>query len=333
MNTPEIYKFKPILKSVLWGGDKICKLKKIQSDRTDIGESWEVSGVQGNESVVADGKDAGRTLSELVHEYKGLLVGDCNYQLFGDEFPLLIKIIDAQKDLSLQVHPNDELAAKRHNSKGKTEMWYVIGTEPGAELIAGFAKEVHKEEFSDLVKSNGILDVVRHYPTTPGDAFFIPAGLVHGIGAGNLIVEVQQTSDVTYRIYDYDRRDAQGNPRQLHIEESRDAINYAVTTAKVTPQPLPIHTDNSNPEPQAVATSIVQCPYFSVNEIDVNGPLTLPTNDSFLILIAIDGEMTITCPPNLTSDITLRKGETILIPAAISAVTILGIGRLISATC
>jgi mannose-6-phosphate isomerase len=321
MNISEFYKFKPILKSVLWGGEKICQLKKIQSTDANIGESWEVSGVKGNESVVADGNDAGCSLSELIGRYKEQLVGAKNYAQFATEFPLLIKIIDAKKDLSLQVHPNDELAAKRHNSKGKTEMWYVIGTDPGAELIAGFSKAVCKEDFSDLVKNNGILDVVRHYPTQPGDAFFIPAGLVHGIGGGNLIVEVQQTSDVTYRIYDYDRRDAQGNPRQLHIEESKDAVDYRVTTAKADQKPCGDGT-----------TEVVTCPYFAVKEIDVNGAYVddRSSKDSFLVLIAIDGAMTL---QGDASTVTLEAGETVLIPAAVKSLKITGNGRLISATC
>jgi mannose-6-phosphate isomerase len=320
MDTPEIYKFKPILKNVLWGGNKICQLKKIKSDIDNVGESWEISGVKGNESVVAEGKDIGSNLSDLIRKYKDLLVGNNNYKLYGDQFPLLIKIIDAKQNLSLQVHPNDELAAQRHNSKGKTEMWYIIGTEPDSELIAGFIQKIDKTNFSTLVTNNHILDVVRHYQTKPGDAFFIPAGLVHGIGAGNLIVEIQQTSDVTYRIYDYDRRDAQGKPRQLHITEAQDAINYAITDAKV-----------NTPTKNATITNIVSCPYFTVNKIKITDKTLLQTENTFLILIAIDGDMTI--HSDATGSITFTKGETILIPASITAVTISGIGHIISAKC
>jgi mannose-6-phosphate isomerase len=321
METPEIYKFKPILKSVLWGGDKICKLKNIESDLKNIGESWEISGVRGYESVVASGKDNGCKLSDLICKYKGMLVGENNYKLYGNQFPLLVKIIDAKQNLSLQVHPNDELAAIRHNSKGKTEMWYVIEAEPKAELIAGFQQEVKKEEFSDLVRSSHILDVVSHYSTKSGDAFFIPAGLVHGIGAGNLIVEVQQTSDVTYRIYDYNRRDAHGKPRQLHIDEARDAIKYSITNAKIA-----MAKDDSGE-----ATDIVKCPYFNVKKNIINSPRILQTKNSFLIVIAIEGNM------NIYSDtcgfVNLTKGETVLIPASVASVYITGSGKFVSASC
>ena len=194
-------KFRPILKSVVWGGEKIAPFKEITTDQHNIGESWELSGVKGNESVVANGEYAGRTITELVQEFKGRLIGQKNYERTGDEFPLLIKFIDAKQDLSIQVHPDDELAAKRHNgSKGKTEMWYVVAADKDAHLMSGLTQKITPDEYEQRVNNHTITDVLHDYKVAPGDVFFLPAGRIHSIGSGSFIAEIQQTSDITYRI-------------------------------------------------------------------------------------------------------------------------------------
>ena len=197
-----------------------------------IGESWEISGVAGSESVVADGKDKGLTLTALIDKYGASLLGEKNYKRYGDSFPLLIKFIDAHDDLSVQVHPDDELARKRGSKFGKTEMWYVLGAAPGARLANGFNREVNPDEYEGLVNSGEIMDVLNFNPVKPGDTFFIPAGRVHAIGKGAFVAEIQETSDITYRLYDYKRKDKDGNERQLHTKEAFEAINFKDTEGK-----------------------------------------------------------------------------------------------------
>ena len=211
-----MYKFQPILKSTIWGGEKIVPYKHIASDQKQVGESWELSGVKGNESVVAGGPEAGTTLPGLIARHGAALLGKANAARFGQEFPLLIKFIDARQDLSIQVHPNDALAWERHKSKGKTEMWYVVDADKGARLRSGFAKQVTPAQYEASVADNTITDLLAEYEIHPGDLFFLPAGRVHSIGAGAFIAEIQQTSDITYRIYDFNRKDADGNTRELH---------------------------------------------------------------------------------------------------------------------
>ena len=213
-----MYKFQPILKSLIWGGDKIAPYKQIETSQQQVGESWELSGVKGNESVVAGGPEAGTPLPELIARHGAGLLGAKNFERFGEEFPLLIKFIDARQDLSIQVHPNDELAWERHQSKGKTEMWYVVAADKGAHLRSGFSKQVTPAEYAASVADNTITDILADYQIHPGDVFFLPAGRVHSIGAGAFIAEIQQTSNITYRIYDFNRRDADGNTRELHTE-------------------------------------------------------------------------------------------------------------------
>ena len=200
-------KFEPILKQTLWGGDKIIPFKHLNENLPNVGESWEISAVEGSESVVANGADKGLTLPEMVRKYKEELVGEANYMRFGNKFPLLIKFIDAKLDLSIQVHPNDELARKRHNSFGKNEMWYVIAADKGAKLISGFAEQITPKEYKERVYNGTFAEVLQTCEIKPGDVFYVPAGRVHGIGAGSFIAEIQQTSDVTYRIFDYNRKD------------------------------------------------------------------------------------------------------------------------------
>lgn len=222
----EILKFDPIFKSVIWGGKRIAEFKGLPSQGDHIGESWELSPMEGHESVVSQGTFKGATLPSLIANHGNEIMGERLMKKYDGKFPLLIKLIDSSDDLSVQVHPDDELAAKRHNSLGKTEMWYSIAPAEGAYLYAGFSKHIDAAEFRRQVAENEIIPSLHKYFTHPGDIFFLPAGRVHSIGRGNFVLEIQEASDITYRIYDYDRRDAQGNPRQLHVEESVDAIDF-----------------------------------------------------------------------------------------------------------
>lgn len=315
------FKFRPYLKPVIWGGEKIAPYKGISTTEKNIGESWEISGVKGHESVVAEGADEGRTLVDLIQKYKEVLVGKKVYDRFGDTFPLLIKIIDARQDLSVQVHPNDELAMKRHGSFGKTEMWYIIDTEPGAKIGAGLSKAITPDEYTRCVAENTIMDVVAQHPSHPGDLFFLPAGRIHSIGAGNLLAEIQQTSDITYRVYDFDRRDAQGNARELHTELAKDAIDYHVYDNYVTPCP----------QGAIGTTDLIKCKYFDVKRIITAGDydLSLGGNDSFCIVMCLEGEVKIT--DDAGSITPMHRGETILVPAATRSLSIAGNATLLTA--
>ena len=294
-----MYKFKPILKTMLWGGEKIVPYKRIVSDQKQVGESWELSGV--NESVVAEGPEAGTTLPGLIARHGAALLGKANFERFGEEFPLLIKFIDARQDLSIQVHPDDELAWKRHRSKGKTEMWYVVATDEGAHLRSGFAKRVTPAEYAASVEDNTITDLLADYAIRPGDVFFLPAGRVHSIGAGAFIAEIQQTSDITYRIYDFNRRDANGNTRELHTELAKDAIDYTV---------LPDYRTHYTPAPDS-EVELVSCPYDLTHE----RTLDLAGLDSFLVVICIGGSGTLT--DDAGNAVPVHQGETVLVPASV----------------
>lgn len=302
------FKFEPYLKSVLWGGEKIAKYKGIVTDQHNIGESWEISGVDGHESVVAEGDDKGLNLRQIIEKYKGDLVGNAVYAKYGDTFPLLVKIIDAKGDLSVQVHPDDTLAKARHNSYGKTEMWYIIDAEEGAPIYAGLSKQITPEEYEKLVAENAIMDVIARHDSHAGDLFFLPAGRIHAIGAGNLLAEIQQTSDITYRVYDFDRRDANGNPRELHTEQAKDAIDYTVY-----PEYKSEYDRNGKN-----STPLVKCQYFDVKREIIDGVSTIDAStDSFMIIMCLDGEATIT--DNLGGVTHVKKGESILVPAVITS--------------
>ena len=302
------FKFEPYLKSVLWGGEKIAKYKGIVTDQHNIGESWEISGVDGHESVVAEGDDKGLNLRQIIEKYKGDLVGNAVYAKYGDTFPLLVKIIDAKGDLSVQVHPDDTLAKARHNSYGKTEMWYIIDAEEGAPIYAGLSKQITPEEYEKLVAENAIMDVIARHDSHAGDLFFLPAGRIHAIGAGNLLAEIQQTSDITYRVYDFDRRDANGNPRELHTEQAKDAIDYTVYSEYKS------EYDRNGKN----ATPLVKCQYFDVKREIIDGVSTIDAStDSFMIIMCLDGEATIT--DNLGGVTHVKKGESILVPAVITS--------------
>ncbi len=299
-------KFRPILKSVVWGGEKIAPFKEITTDQHNIGESWELSGVKGNESVVANGEYAGRTITELVQEFKGRLIGQKNYERTGDEFPLLIKFIDAKQDLSIQVHPDDELAAARHNgSKGKTEMWYVVAADKDAHLMSGLTQKITPDEYEQRVNNHTITDVLHDYKVAPGDVFFLPAGRIHSIGSGSFIAEIQQTSDITYRIYDFGRLGLDGKPRELHTELAKAAIDYTV---------YPDYRTEYRKE-KNLENVLVDCSYFTTSLYDLDREVTkdLSGLDSFLVVICIEGKGSLKDAEG--NKVTLHQGETVLIPA------------------
>lgn len=298
-------KFNALLKSTLWGGDKIIPFKNLDVQQENVGESWEISGVKGNETIVADGPYAGKKLNELVEELKGKLVGEDNYQRFGNEFPLLIKFIDARQDLSIQVHPTDEIAKMQGKERGKTEMWYLMGSDKDATLLCGLKKKITPEEYAQMVENDTIVDAIDRYEVKEGDCFFLPAGRIHAIGTGCFLAEIQQTSDVTYRIYDFKRKDKDGNYRQLHTKEAAECINYNVESN--------YRTDYTPVKNQGV--SLVQCPYFNTAVYDLDEPMTIDYSelDSFVILIGLKGNATIT--DNEGNTFTLQAGESVLVPA------------------
>lgn len=306
----ELYplKFKSILKEKIWGGQNLkSSLNKDLPKNKNIGESWEISGVENNISVVENGFLAGNELNELIEIYMGDLIGDCIYDKFGLDFPLLIKFIDANDVLSIQVHPNDELAKKRHNTYGKTEMWYIINAKDGAELISGFNQEMDKAHYLNYLNNNKLPDILNFEKIKSGDVFYIPAGRVHAIGAGIVLAEIQQTSDITYRIYDWNRKDDAGNYRELHTEEAVDAIDYK-------------KYDNYKTEYKSeknATSKVINSKYFETNILEFNRSIEKDYNklDSFVIYMCIDGEFEIEYYES--EKISIKKGETVLIPAAI----------------
>ena len=307
-------KFNPLLVQTLWGGEKIIPFKHLNSDLTQVGESWEISGVKGNETVVSEGEFKGKKLNELVDELKGRLVGEANYKRFGNDFPLLIKFIDARQELSIQVHPTDELAQKRGKLRGKTEMWYIMDSDENAKLRAGMKEKITPEQYKQMVENDTITEAIAEYKVKEGDCFFLPAGRIHSIGTGCFLAEIQQTSDVTYRIYDFKRKDKDGNYRELHTEEAAECIDY-----NVEPNYRTEYTPVKN---EGVA--LVECPYFTTAVYDLNEPMTLDYSelDSFVILIGLKGSGEIT--DNEGNTTTLCEGETILIPATTSEVKVTG---------
>ena len=306
-------KFQNIFKSVVWGGEKIAPFKGVNTQQKNIGESWELSGVKGNESIVAEGPLAGRTITSLAEEYKGALLGDKVYAATGAEFPLLIKFIDARDDLSIQVHPDDALAAERHNgSKGKTEMWYVVQADEKAHLMSGLSKEITPEEYAAKVADNTITDVLHDYDVHAGDVFFLPAGRIHSIGKGCFIAEIQQTSDITYRIYDFGRLGLDGKPRELHTELSKAAIDYTVLPDYKTQYQSIKNQENE----------IVSCKYFttSLYELDKEVTKDMSGLDSFVIAICVEGSGSLTDSEG--NSVSLHQGETVLIPACSRSFTL-----------
>lgn len=305
----------PYLKSVIWGGEKICRYKGIEQTESNIGESWEISEVQGHESMVSEGPYKGMLITELIERFGSELVGKDVMDRYEGKFPLLVKFIDANDNLSVQVHPDDTLAMARHGSLGKSEMWYIIETEKGAKIYSGLNRHLTPEEYMGKVMDDSIEDVLAVHDSHPGDVFFLPAGRVHSIGPGNLLAEIQESSDITYRIYDYGRRDAQGNTRELHTELAKDAIDF---THYEDYKSLPV--DDSMP-----MVEIAKCDHFTVNRILLDGKMQLEYDDSsFTILMCLDGEVRI-------GGMIVRKGETVLLPAAMTFVELVGKGLLLAA--
>ena len=305
-------KFKPILKQKLWGGDKIQNIYRHNEPKLDkVGESWDVSAMDDDDCEVINGWLEGNSLADLVEVYMGDLVGDKVYEQYGSEFPLLLKIIDANDNLSIQVHPNDELAEEEHGLSGKTEMWYVLDAEKDAYIILGFNRYVSKSEYIERVATGHLEEVLQKYPVKKGDVYFIPAGMVHSIGKGCLIMEVQQASDLTYRIYDFNRKDADGNLRELHTELAQRAIDYENWQGrKITLQPA-----------QNGMVNLVECPYFQVNEMQVDKPkeYDLAPVNSFVLLSCVEGHVTLKWEDDY---LTLTDGETVLIPAEMNSLYI-----------
>ena len=307
-------KFKALLKQTIWGGDKIIPFKHLDDHLDNVGESWEISGVPGNETVVADGEYAGKKLNELVIEQKDKLVGKANYERFGDEFPLLIKFIDARQDLSIQVHPTDEIAKRQGKERGKTEMWYIMDSDKDAKLYSGLKKQITPEQYKAMVEDDTITDALAQYEVKEDDCFFLPAGRIHAIGTGCFLAEIQQTSDVTYRIYDFKRKDKDGNYRQLHTKEAAECINYTVEDDYRT------HYEHKKNE----GVTLVECPYFTTAVYDLDEPMTLDYSelDSFVVLIGLKGEGTII--DNEGNTVTISAGESILVPATTDTLKVEG---------
>ncbi len=312
-------KFEPYLKTVIWGGSGIPGFKGIETDQEKIGESWELSGVKGHESIVANGPLAGKNITALIDRYKEQLIGKSNWLKNGNEFPLLIKFIDAEKDLSLQVHPNDELAAVRHNgSKGKSEMWYIIDAKPDAHLLSGLSKKITPEEYEQRVADNTITDVIARHNVKAGDVYNLPAGRIHAICAGTFLAEIQETSDITYRIYDYGRLGLDGKPRELHTELAKDAIDYTVHDDYKTQ-----YKHHMNEE-----CVLVQCEHFTTSLLDLDRPFhkDLSYLDTFLILICTEGSGMV--KDNKGNTVPLHRGETMLIPASTQEIRIVPDGKM-----
>lgn len=300
-------KFEPILKDKIWGGQKLKSILNKNSNLPNIGESWEISDVEGDTSVVINGSLEGQSLKQLLSTYKEDLIGLQNYRIFENKFPLLIKFIDAREDLSIQLHPNDELAAKRHNSFGKTEMWYVMQADEGSNLIVGFNQKVTPKLYLEHLEDKTLTKILNFDKVKTGDTYFIEVGRIHAIGAGVMLAEIQQTSDVTYRVYDWDRKDDQGNERELHNDLALDAIGFDMEDDfRIEYQKEKNHSNK-----------MVSCPYFTTNYLQLDAPIEKHnSHDSFVIYICVEGNAEIITENH--SEL-IKKGETVLIPAAITS--------------
>jgi len=310
MPITQFFKFSPILKEKIWGGEKLMQLLDKSSVKKNIGESWEISDVPGDTSVVANGALQGTTIKELITTYKGGFLGTKVYEGFGDNFPLLIKFIDAKEALSIQLHPNDALAKARHNSFGKTEMWYVLQADEKANLIVGFQEKISPQAYVEHVANNTLLAVLNVDEVAEGDVYFIPTGRIHAIGAGVLLAEIQQTSDVTYRIYDWDRQDTAGNKRVLHTVEAIDSIDYTMQDSYRTAYKKELNK----------TMPVVSCPYFTTNIVALASGVTQcvdhTAKDSFVIYMCVKGTVLFTAGNEASS---LKMGETLLVPACLES--------------
>ncbi|MCO6146850.1 type I phosphomannose isomerase catalytic subunit [Flavobacterium sp. NRK1] len=304
--------FEPILQDRIWGGTKLkTDLGKTNLPTETTGESWELSDVKGNVSVVANGEYKGKTLTDLLEEYPAEVLGYKVHEKYGKEFPLLFKFLDAKDDLSIQVHPNDELAKKRHNSFGKTEMWYVMQADEGARIIVGFKEKSSPEEYLEHLENKNLIKILNEVPVKKGDVFFLETGTIHAIGAGIVIAEIQQTSDITYRIYDWDRVDANGNSRELHIDLALDAMNYNTTD-----------TQKHYTTVENTSNVMVDCPYFTTSYLPLKGSCAInKEGSSFTVYICTEGEFEINANGEAYS---FKKGDTVLIPASLKVYILSG---------
>lgn len=309
-------KFKPILKPVMWGGSKIGHLKGLPGILDNIGESWELSGVPGHESVVCNGVYKGRSIKSLLEECGASVLGDAAYGKHGNRFPILVKFIDAAKDLSIQVHPNDEIAERQHGCIGKTELWYIVHTDNDAVLYCGLSRKTDKADFRRQVETGNVVEQLNKFCPKRGDVFYLPAGRVHGIGAGNFIAEIQQSSDITYRIYDFDRLDKDGKKRELHTDLALEAIDYGEYDDYRSHFELERHG----------SVLMKECDKFvsSLMRLDRSERLDVKPTGSFRILICISGEARLT--DNLGNAELLSSCETVLLPYAMESVVVEPLG-------
>jgi mannose-6-phosphate isomerase len=315
----ELYplKFETVLKEKVWGGNYLAsKLNKGVAGSGKIGESWELSAIQDNQSIVSNGFLAGNNIEELIEVYMGDITGDAIYEKFGNEFPLLIKFIEAQEDLSIQVHPGNELAKKRHKAYGKTEMWYILDGKAGSKIYTGFKEGVTKEEYDSALLNGNMADLLNTETAEAGAAFFTPAGRVHAIGAGIVLVEIQQTSDITYRIFDWNRKNTGKEKRELHTDLANEAIDFTQAgKSKILVEP------EIN-----VSSNLVDCEFFSTNILKFNKPIDKEyySLDSFVVYICVEGEFSIRWDDASEK---VSKGETVLLPAMIKELTLEPVGE------
>ena len=312
--------FEPQYKSVIWGGSRIAQLKNERLSKNNIGESWEISSINGHESVVAEGQNKGLNITELAERYGEVLLGENVVKRYGKTFPLLIKLIDADDILSLQVHPDDNVAEKYHNSRGKSEMWYIIDAQNDARIYCGLSESLTPESFNSLVNDKTIMDKVASYTSKEGQFYFIPAGTIHSIGAGNLIAEIQESSDITYRVYDHDRKDADGNPRQLHVEQACAALNFSYPN-----EIEPTARSYSDTTKDAVINEHFNVDYYKLRNSEIN---IRQDHSSFTTLLVTKGTVEIDAD-GITKEIS--AGHTVLIPAFVSRITLSGTGIVLAA--
>lgn len=315
--------FKPLLKQTIWGGEGVTALKRAsglleasEEGLKRVGESWEISGVPGDETRVCCGEDAGRTLPELIEKYGAALVGTENLRRYGTTFPLLIKFISAAQDLSIQVHPDDAMAQRMGHPYGKTEMWYIVDAAEDASLVSGFSHASSAEEYVSSLADGTLMTHLRRHKTEAGQCFFIPAGRIHSIGAGNFLVEIQQSSNDTFRVYDFDRRDSEGNPRELHVEQAKEALDYADTEG------YPVRYEARKNS----AARLVECPQFTTTLYELDAPLhaDYSARDTFVILICFEGVAELRTADGESYE--LRAGQSVLLPASLQGIELNPVG-------
>ena len=303
--------FEPILKERIWGGEKLNSVLNKPITSKSTGESWEISTVEGDVSVISTGTLKGISLNEVIDNFPKEVLGTSVFEKFGKQFPLLFKYLDANTDLSIQVHPNDALAKKRHNSFGKTEMWYIMQADEGSRIIVGFKNNSNAKEYVSHLENNTLLALLEEVKVKTGDVFFLETGTVHAIGAGLLVAEIQQTSDITYRLYDFDRVDSEGNKRELHVDLALEAINYNK-----------VETQKKYNEVENVSNEMVNCPYFTTNYMKLSGELNVSKSaTSFTVYMCTEGEFQLEYNQEQYH---YSKGDTVLIPAAMTDFNLLG---------